>query len=241
MHNLESNKIFAAILVAGIVAMLAGFVANKLIHPHELETDAVPLEGTVVADSGGPAAPTGPEPILHLIAAADIAAGEKLSKACAACHSFDQGGPNKVGPNLWNVVGANHAHIEGFAYSEALLGMKDMKWGYPELNHFLWKPKHAIAGTKMNFVGLKKPEDRASLIAWLRTLSAAPVALPTQAEIDAEAPKPTDEVEGGPEPVQEPGQEQGAADPQAAPEAATASQTEQKPAPAETPAHSAAP
>ncbi len=182
--NLESNKIFAAVLIAGIVAMLSGFVAHKLVHPHDLEKDAVEIEGAAL-EGAGPAAVELPAPIMHLIATADIAQGEKLSKACAACHSFDQGGPNKVGPNLWNIVGGPVAGKAGFGYSDALIGAGGA-WSYLHLNKFLWKPKKTHPGTKMNFIGLKKPEDRAAMIAWMRTLSSSQFPLPTDAEIAAE-------------------------------------------------------
>ena len=182
--NLEFNKIFAALLVAGITAGTASFVSGLVMHPHELEEDAVPIEGVEVV-AGAPAGPTGPEPVLHLIAAADVARGEKLSKACAACHSFDKGGANAVGPNMWNVLGRTKASHAGFSYSDALSGMEG-QWGYEELNKFLYKPKDYVPGTKMNYIGIKKPEDRAAMIAWLRTLHDGSPALPSDAEIAAE-------------------------------------------------------
>ena len=186
MSSFEMNKIFAAVLIAGIVAMLGGFIAEKIVHPHKLEKNAVEIEGGAVASSGGHAKPQLPEPALHLIAAADIAKGKKLSKACTACHSFNKGGPVKQGPNLYDIVGANKAAKAGFAYSAALTE-KGGKWDYASLNHFLWKPKKYLPGTKMNFVGLKKPADRAAMIAWMRTQAGSPEALPTNAEIAAEA------------------------------------------------------
>jgi cytochrome c len=183
--NLESNKIFAAILVAGITAMLGGFIARELVHPHMPETDAVAVEGAAV-EGGASSGPAMPEPILNLIATADIAQGEKLSKACASCHSFDKGGPNKIGPGLWNVVGGSKAAHAGFAYSEGMKA-KGGAWTYNDLNHFLWKPKSFVSDTKMTYVGLKKPEDRAALIAWLRTKADAPHAMPSAGEIEQEA------------------------------------------------------
>ena len=182
----ETNKIFAAILIAGIVASLSGFIAHKLVSSEELKENAVMIESAEAATgAGGAAAATGPEPILALIAAADVAKGEKISKACAACHSFDKGGATKVGPNLWGVVGGPKAHVASFAYSDGLKG-KGGKWDYDSLNHFLWKPKAYIADTKMTFVGLKKPEDRAALIAWLRAQADSPAALPSDGDIAAE-------------------------------------------------------
>ena len=201
---MEKNKIFAAILCAGIMAMFAGFIADVLVHPHELEEDAVAIEGIEGAVGGGAGKPQLPDPILDLIASADIAKGEKLSKACAACHSFDQGGPDKIGPNLYGVVGASKAHKSGFAYSAAMANAGG-NWGYEDLNFFLWKPKLHIEGTKMNYVGLKKPADRAAMIAWLRTQGSSGMALPSQAQIDAEAAKlaPPEPEEGAEEAAEE--------------------------------------
>ncbi len=195
MNNMEFNKIFAAVLLAGIIAMFSGFVANKLVHPKDLKEDAVAVEGGAVVAGAGPAVEATAEPILALLADADLDKGLKLTKACAACHSFDQGGPNGVGPNLYGVVGANKQAHAGYSYSGSLNEQGGNVWTYAELNKFLWKPKKYAAGTKMNYIGLKKPEDRAAIIAYLRSLSANPIALPSAAEIAAEAPaeKPASE------------------------------------------------
>lgn len=169
MSSFEFNKIFAAILFAGIVAMLGGFISELLMHPHELEKDAVEIAGGPVSGGSAAAAPAGPEPIASLIASADIARGKKLSKACAACHSFDKGGVHKVGPNLHSIVGAAKAGKAGYTYSDALKAAGGA-WSVDDLNGFLWKPKKYIQGTKMNYVGLKKTEDRAAMVAWLKSL-----------------------------------------------------------------------
>lgn len=185
MDNMEFNKIFAAVLVAGIVASLSGFVASKFVHPHALKENAYKIDAVVEDGAGGTSGPTGPEPVLGLIAAADLAKGQQISKACAACHTFNKGGANGIGPNLWNVVNADKGHHAGFAYSENMLA-KEGTWSYASLNKFLYKPKAYVEGTKMNYVGLKKPDDRAAVIAWLRTLAESQPGLPSQGEIDAE-------------------------------------------------------
>lgn len=184
MSEFELNKIFAAILCAGITLMLADFITTQVFHGHELEKDAVEIEGGEVAGAAI-VKQENPEPIMHLIATADVAMGEKLSKACAACHSFDQGGVNKVGPNLYNIVGAAKGKKSGFDYSTALL-QHGGAWSYNELNKFLWKPKKHIDGTKMNYIGIKDQEKRAAMVAWLRTLGSEGYALPTDAQIAAE-------------------------------------------------------
>jgi cytochrome c len=106
-------------------------------------------------------------------------------RKCSACHVFDAGGQNKVGPALWNVVNRPLGASEGYAYSDALAGFGGA-WDYTALNAFLAKPKGYISGTKMNFAGLKKPEDRANLIAWMRAKADSPVALPSADDIAAE-------------------------------------------------------
>lgn len=185
MGGMEFNKIFAAVLVAGIVAMLAGFVSKQLVHEDELKENAYAIE---VADSSSSNVKVEKkaEPILGLLAEADIARGQKISKACAACHNFEKGGPNGVGPHLWGVVERTKQSASGFSYSGALNSNGTNVWTYEELNKFLWKPKKYAPGTKMNFAGVKKPEDRASLIAWLRTLNDSPKPFPNNARIEAE-------------------------------------------------------
>lgn len=188
MNSMTLNKIAAAVLLAGVVAMTTGFV-TRLIHPaaggghhgaHGADEKRV-LSAYVKADAapaaGAPAKPAGPEPIAPLLAAADIEAGKKVFKKCKACHTADKGGPNKVGPALYGVVGDDIGGRAGFSYSGA---MKEVpgNWDYAALNAFLWKPKTFLKGTKMAFAGLKKPADRANVIAYLRAQDDTPEALP---------------------------------------------------------------
>lgn len=187
MDELKFNKIAAGFL-CGALLIMAGIKTADILLPHQhLESNAYPIEvpETAAGATAVAAAPTGPEPILALLASADIAAGEKLAKKCTACHSFDDGGKAKVGPNLWNIVNASKARDGGFAYSSSLAGLGGA-WDYTALNGFLHKPKTWLSGTKMNFAGLKKPQDRANIIAWMRTLSTTPAALPGDDEIAAE-------------------------------------------------------
>jgi len=167
--DLENNKIFAAILVAGLVFMLSGFISGKLVHEEELEEDAYPIEVTEDSGAGAVQVEKIAEPIVDLIVTASVERGMQLSKACAACHSFDKGGPNKIGPNLWNTYNNKKGHIPDFAYSDALLS-KGGVWDIENLNQFLWKPKKYAPGTKMNYIGMKKPEDRAAMVKYLQIL-----------------------------------------------------------------------
>lgn len=184
MNNMEFNKLFAALLVAGIIASLSGFIASRLVHPEKPAEFSYVIAAAEAAE-GASAKVAMPEPILALIGAADIERGKQVAKACAACHNFEPGGANGTGPALAGVVGRAKASHTGFSYSAA---MKEAggSWSYEDLNHFLWKPKAFVKGTAMNFVGVKKPEDRAALIAYLRSLSGNP-ALPSDADIAAEA------------------------------------------------------
>jgi cytochrome c len=182
---MEFNKIFASILMAGIIAMLAGFVAKKVVHVEKPEKDAYVIEAAEVSDSGAPKKKAGPEPIFALLAAADIEKGKRLSKACAACHNFEKGAPHKLGPNMWDKINAQIAAKTDFAYSDALTAKKaeGLKWTYEEMNAFLWKPKKYAPGTKMSYIGMRKAQDRADIIAWMRTLSDSPAPLPTPDQI----------------------------------------------------------
>lgn len=171
------NKIAAAVLSAGLLAMMTGFAAHMLYKPAELEKPAY----MIATDAPAPtvakaAAPAGPEPIMGMLAAASADAGKKVAKKCAACHSFTNGGANKVGPNLWNIVGGKPAQVAGYKYSGAMAGMS-VNWDFEELNKFLYKPKAYLKGTKMSFAGLKKAGDRAAIIVYLRSLSDSPVPL----------------------------------------------------------------
>ncbi len=166
--NMECNKLLAAFLVAGIIAMLGGFISHQAFHEEPLKENAYPIAvADAPADAGGAAAPATAEPIEALLASADMAQGAKLSKMCAACHTFEKGGANRVGPNLNGIVGAKHAHMADFSYSDAMKA-KGGTWTVEELNQFLWNPKKTIPGTKMAFAGLKKPEDRAAMVKWLQ-------------------------------------------------------------------------
>ncbi len=185
MSSLETNKIVGAVLLAGMALLVTHIVADKLVEPHAIHAAAVTLPEGGAGGTAEPAAPAAVEPVSGLLAAADPAKGVDIFKKCSACHSVAKGEPAKVGPNLWNIVGAKHGHMEGFAYSDAVKALADKEWTYEELNAFLASPKTHIPGTKMTFPGLKKVEDRAAVIAYLRTQADSPAPLPDQAAIDA--------------------------------------------------------
>lgn len=199
--DLEKNKLFAAVLVAGIAGYFFGFVSDVVFHEAHSE-NAYHIEVAENLSTGAIVAAEGPEPIAAFLATADASKGESLARACAACHSFDKGGADGIGPNLWNIVNRTIAGT-GFAYSEAMAA-KQGSWTFDELNGFLYKPKSYIEGTKMNYIGLKDSQKRADVIAYLRSLSDNPAALPDvppaaeeaveatedQAAVNEEAPVP---------------------------------------------------
>lgn len=120
-------------------------------------------------DAGGEAPAEVEVPFAELLAAADVAAGEKVFAKCRACHKID--GSDGTGPHLNGVVDRQIAASAGFGYSDTLLGMAANTWTGEALDAFLLNPKGYAPGTKMSFAGLPKPEDRANLIAWLATLN----------------------------------------------------------------------
>lgn len=152
--------------------------------------------GTVVA-SAAPAAKSAAakpksdqvEDIKPLLAKADIDEGKKLFRKCTVCHTAQKGAGSKIGPDLWNVVGRPKASFDHFSYSDAMKG-KGGDWTYDALNHFIAKPRDFVPGTKMTFAGLKKPQQRADVIAYLRTLNDTPPPLPTITETAPAAAKP---------------------------------------------------
>ena len=176
-YDMEANKICGAIFLAGVIAMFAGLIASGLYNAggSEEEKRGYTIAGAEAfeagAAGGGEAkADTGPVDIALYLATADVAAGEKLLKRCTACHTFDKGGKNGVGPNNYGIVGKPIATVAGFTYSDALNAKKPGKWTFQDLSEFLESPKKYAPGNKMAFAGLRKPQDRANLLAYLNTL-----------------------------------------------------------------------
>jgi cytochrome c len=191
--SFEMNKIIASVLVAAIVAMVAGILADKLVQPQMLAKNAYAIAGVAPPPSKEPAAaaaPAGPEPIGPLLASASADAGKQVTAKCTSCHTFDKGGPNRVGPNLWGVMGEEIAEgHNGYAFSDALKAKKEA-WTPEELNEWLADPQHFAKGTKMAFAGLAKVKDRADVIAYLNSLSDNPKPLAAAAPA---APAGTDD------------------------------------------------
>jgi cytochrome c len=173
MSSFEWNKIIGSVLTAMIVAWVCGILASQLFEPKPLEKPVFMPAGAEQQAAAAPAeqpASTKLEPIEPLLAKADPKRGEQLTKVCATCHTFDKGGPNKIGPNLWDVTEENIASVPNYQFSAALQADKGDKWDPEKLNQWLHNPQSFAKGTKMTFAGFPKAQDRADVIAFLDTL-----------------------------------------------------------------------
>lgn len=179
MDSFELNKIAGAALFALLIIMGVNQVGNMVVHPKKLAEAAYKIDVPDAPAAGG--APAAAEeqdpPVAGLLAAANVDAGKKAFGKCASCHGTEKGGPAKVGPNLFDIVGGPKAHMAGFAYSDGLKKTEGA-WTYDNLYAFLKNPKAYAPGTKMAYAGSKSPKERADLIAYLRSLSDSPKPLP---------------------------------------------------------------
>jgi cytochrome c len=178
MNSFEFNKIAGAVLGTALMVFGLKGAADIIYHSEKPEKPGFAIDVADAATGGGTDGGTAAVSLGTLLAAADPKKGEAASKACAACHTFPNGGPNKVGPNLWNIVERPHASHEGFPYSEAMKAKAPAPWTYEALDAFIKDPKGAVPGTKMTFGGLKKDTTRADLLAYLATLSDSPKPFP---------------------------------------------------------------
>ena len=179
MDSFELNKIIAAILMVGLLIIGLGKLSDIVFHIQKPEAKGykVELEEKSTNVSSESDKLVEEIDIAAIMAKGDLAAGEKVFKKCAACHSINKDGGNKIGPALYNVVGRVVGGVSDYKYSKSLTSY-GKEWTFEELNGFLIKPATWIKGTKMAFAGLKEEKDRASVIIYMNQNGDSPKPLP---------------------------------------------------------------
>ena len=179
MDSFELNKIIAAVLMVALLVIGLGKIADGVFHVKKPKNPGYQVEVESQLTSVTSQATDAVEKIdiAVLMALGDAASGEKIFKKCAACHSINKGGKNKIGPALYNVVGRAVGGVDDYKYSKTLASY-DKDWTFEELNGFLQKPATYLKGTKMSYAGLRKEKDRASIIKYLNQNGDNPKPLP---------------------------------------------------------------
>jgi cytochrome c len=179
MDSFELNKIIAAILMVALLVIGLGKIADGVFHVKKPKNPGyqVEVESQLISNTSQETDIVEKTDITTIMALGDVVSGEKIFKKCAACHSIDKGGKNKIGPALYNVVGRAVGGVDDYKYSKTLASY-DKEWTFEELNGFLTKPSSYLKGTKMSYAGLRKEKDRASVIKYLNQNSDSPKLLP---------------------------------------------------------------
>jgi cytochrome c len=184
MDSFELNKILGAILGTCLVVLATSFAAGAIFAPKKLDKPgfAIAVKEEAAGGAAKEAAAAPSEPIEKLLQTASVEKGQAAAKKCQACHTFEKGGPNRVGPNLYGIVGDKRGEGRGGFNFSAAMKAKGGTWTYDDLNKFIANPKGFIPGTAMGFAGIQKDSERADVIDYLHTLSDNPVPLPTAAK-----------------------------------------------------------
>ena len=179
MDSFELNKIIAAILMVALLVIGLGKIADSVFYVKKPKKPGyqVEVESQLTSVTSEAVKVVEKIDIAAIMALGDVTSGEKIFKKCAACHSINKGGKNKIGPALYNVVGRAVGGVDDYKYSKALASY-GKEWSFEELNGFLKKPASYIKGTKMSYAGLRKEKDRASVIKYLNQSSDSPKQLP---------------------------------------------------------------
>jgi cytochrome c len=181
MNSFELNKILGAVLGTCLITLALNIAAGAIFAPQKPAKPGYAIEAKAHGGAGEAAAPKEAEqPMEVMMASASMEKGQATAKQCTACHTFEKGGPNRVGPNLWNIVGRARASEAGFSYSPAMKA-KGGTWTFGELYAFLANPRGVVPGTAMTFAGLSRGQQRADVIDYLHTLSDSPMPLPKAA------------------------------------------------------------
>lgn len=181
MDSFEWNKVFGAVLAGMLLVMGIQTLTGGSHDDHGAElayTIEVPETGEAVA-----VVEEGPS-LAELLAGADMGKGEREFAKCRACHSIEKGGANKLGPNLYGVMGRAVASVGGFSYSGALTDHGG-DWSWDRMDAWIRSPKGAVPGNAMSFNGISKDPNRANLLAYLNSMSDSPLALPVAEVIEA--------------------------------------------------------
>ena len=174
------NKIIVSIIFAVILVLGINKITDSIFYVEKPEKSAYQVDGTTTvastAVSETSTESSGPENIMALFASTSATDGAKVFKKCAACHSINEGGANKIGPALWGVLGRAVGSVPDYKYSKAMAAHVK-NWSFEEMNGFLIKPKDWIKGTKMSYAGLKSEKERAALILYMNENTNSPLSL----------------------------------------------------------------